>query len=423
MDGARFDVCTPRTMPNLHRFMSGATVFRRAYSPSSWTLPSHASLFTGLYPQEHGAFRLPYQPSTDTEVDTRRRQAGKIPVADVAIPRGLPTLAGELSQAGYQTVGVFGNPCYGYPVFNLGEGFDRWINLVEHRLSPTGADARGFYAFDYTVDGTFYTVIPDAQDVAGAVLEALDAIDPNRPLFLFINFEDPIATPLYHPPAARPAILKNYRRYLVESMRRIDEQLPRILEFFAEGVVIVTADHGQGVGRQFPATFHGSSLDPAQTHIPLLCRNLPLRGLTPDTPIDLTRIMPLVLEAAGVPVPSRSGSTDAGLRGGPRDGPCPCAFSHLDSNPAHDIGRFARFAVYARDGQVLLDRTGGGLSIRFVQQQAGRKSASELLSLEQALQGALLPFTQLERVTPRTDRTGVLDETNLEYLRQLGYVE
>ncbi len=421
MDGARYDVCTSSTMPNLFRFMKEGIVFQRAYAPSSWTLPSHASLFTGLYPQQHGAFRLPYLPSTDTREDTRRRAQAAIPVDDVSIPRGLPTLAGLLSDSGYQTVGVFGNPCYGYPVFNLGQGFQRWINVVEQKLGPTGTRSRGFYSFDYQVNGKFYTVIPDAHDVAEVVDEVLRHADPHRPLFLFINFEDPIATPLYHPPRERPAILKHYRPHLEQSMRRIDDVLPPILESFRDGVVIVTADHGQGVGRRFPATHHASSLDPAQTHIPFLTRNLPPGDLTPETPLDLTRVMPLLLEAAGIPLPGTLSEARAAL--GAAAPPCPCAFAHLDAAPTHPIGRFARFAVYARDGRLLLSRTAAGLSASLVQPGAARLDPGELLRATLRPQEVPAPFVTLERVAPRSGRTEALDETNLQYLRQLGYVE
>ena len=78
MDGARDDYCTSETMTNLFSFMKDSMVFKNAYSPSSWTLPSHASLFTGLYPQQHGAFRLPYEPTNDVSTDTKRRFEAEI---------------------------------------------------------------------------------------------------------------------------------------------------------------------------------------------------------------------------------------------------------------------------------------------------------------------------------------------------------
>src|SRR6056297_2959867 len=67
------------TTPTLSRFAAEATVFESAVAPAPWTLPVHASLFTGRYPSEHGA--------------TQER-----PYLDDAT-----TLAATLSAAGYET--------------------------------------------------------------------------------------------------------------------------------------------------------------------------------------------------------------------------------------------------------------------------------------------------------------------------------
>jgi arylsulfatase A-like enzyme len=44
-----------RTTPNLDRIAEECTVYSRCFAPSCWTIPSHASMFTGLYPSQHGA--------------------------------------------------------------------------------------------------------------------------------------------------------------------------------------------------------------------------------------------------------------------------------------------------------------------------------------------------------------------------------
>ena len=123
MDGARYDYCTPETMPNLFSFMKEGLLFKNAYSTSSWTLPSHASLFTGLYPQQHGVFRLPYKPTNDIFTDRKRRLETEVDIDNISVSAKAITLADILRDAGYQTIGVFGNPCYGYPIFNLNKGF------------------------------------------------------------------------------------------------------------------------------------------------------------------------------------------------------------------------------------------------------------------------------------------------------------
>ena len=47
------------TSPNLDRLAKESVVYDHAYATSSWTLASHASLFTGLWPQQHGAQSVP----------------------------------------------------------------------------------------------------------------------------------------------------------------------------------------------------------------------------------------------------------------------------------------------------------------------------------------------------------------------------
>src|SRR5262249_37398743 len=60
MDTTRADHLTPYgysrdTSPNIAKFAAGGTLFENAYSVSSWTLPSHSSIFTGRLPSVHGA--------------------------------------------------------------------------------------------------------------------------------------------------------------------------------------------------------------------------------------------------------------------------------------------------------------------------------------------------------------------------------
>ena len=59
LDTTRRDAVAPydpfAATPNLARLAAGATVFEHAWATAPWTLPTHASMFTGLYPSHHGA--------------------------------------------------------------------------------------------------------------------------------------------------------------------------------------------------------------------------------------------------------------------------------------------------------------------------------------------------------------------------------
>ena len=414
MDGARYDYCTPETMPNLYSFMERALVFKNAYAPSSWTLPSHASLFTGLYPQQHGAFRLPYQPTDDVAIDSKRRLEAPIDIDAIALPRDAMTIAEILHAAGYQTLSVFGNPCYGYPIFNLQKGFDTWVNLVEKKLKATGIKERGFYSFDYEVDGNFYTVIPNASEVAREVTILLETADPARPIFLFINFEDPIATPFYYPPQKRLEVFNNYSQYLKNSMKSIDDVIVPVLSMFKDGLIIVTSDHGQGDGTAYKGAVHGTSLYSSQTKIPLFIHNHMRKKLNPEAPIDLTRIMDIILNAAGLDYPGKKQFFHPGDD---------LAFSHLDALPESSVGTQASFSIISEQALLLLTFRSGGFTKHYITQKAMGENIDERFGIEQVLSKKIMPFVRLERVFPTTGKYQRLDENNMEMLKGLGYIE
>ena len=78
------------TTPNLDSIASESLFFERAIAPGQWTIPSHASLFSGEAPAVHRTLQ-----------------------ADDALPREFQTLAGRLSAAGIRTTGFCNNPLVG----------------------------------------------------------------------------------------------------------------------------------------------------------------------------------------------------------------------------------------------------------------------------------------------------------------------
>ena len=146
------------TTPNLEALSRDGTVFERAYSTSSWTLPSHASLFTGLYPTEHGATGEHFW------LDDR-----------------FPTLAERMRSLGYRTWAASGNAMVG-SISNLDRGFERflesWRSSVWTMLSLPRTIARALGRE------------PDegARESTARIAEWL-AADAARggPFFLFVN--------------------------------------------------------------------------------------------------------------------------------------------------------------------------------------------------------------------------------------------
>jgi arylsulfatase A-like enzyme len=93
------------TSPNLDRFASTSLFFEQAIAPGQWTIPSHASLFTGEVPAVH----LTHQ-------------------ADDVLPREYQTLAARLSSRGIHTTGFCNNPLVGVLQNGLNRGFSRFYN-------------------------------------------------------------------------------------------------------------------------------------------------------------------------------------------------------------------------------------------------------------------------------------------------------
>jgi hypothetical protein len=96
------------TTPNLDKISKDFLLFKNAYSTSSWTLPSHASIFTGLYPSKHGAHGRMYKWKYDLASSLNDK---------------FTTLAEVLRKEGYKTAGVIGGP-YCSSSFGLAQGFD-----------------------------------------------------------------------------------------------------------------------------------------------------------------------------------------------------------------------------------------------------------------------------------------------------------
>jgi uncharacterized sulfatase len=93
------------TSPNLDAFANGATLFESAVAPAQWTIPSHASMFTGEPPSTHMTVQS----------------------SDVLDPR-FKTLAEHLRSQGYQTAGFCNNPLVGVINNGFTRGFDTFFN-------------------------------------------------------------------------------------------------------------------------------------------------------------------------------------------------------------------------------------------------------------------------------------------------------
>jgi hypothetical protein len=143
------------TSPELERLRErGAVASCRAYSPASWTLPSHASYFTGEYVPEHGLSLAPEGAlAVNPNVSIR-------PLAEDAV-----TLAEQLKEAGFQTAFLSANPIIRAET-GLHQGFDH-VRVADAQEGGLRGEA-----------------------LPNALRKLLSSLDPDKKLFLFVNIYD-----------------------------------------------------------------------------------------------------------------------------------------------------------------------------------------------------------------------------------------
>jgi arylsulfatase A-like enzyme len=267
------------TTPNLDRLAKRGVHFDNAIAPSSWTLPSFASMFTGLLPHQHGAdFAHP-------------------------LPDRFSTIAMALKSAGYQTAGFNANLAYGQTRQGIARGFDLYkdgSDNLRQNLTQT-LFGRAFTKFVY-----LRFARPErperqpAEEINQKVFRWFSH-RTQRPYFLFINYFD-LHGPYFAPrpfadrygklsyelvwrfdseihgvegavltAAEQASMVAGYDNSLVYA----DRQIGVLMQFLAKSpdwsntVVIITGDHGESLGEhgQFG---HGWSLSRELLHVPLI---------------------------------------------------------------------------------------------------------------------------------------------------------
>lgn len=289
------------TSPRLDRFAADAWVFDEAYAAASWTPPSHASMFTGLLPDQHGLRR----------------------VEETLSPTAV-TAAELLRDAGYRTAAITDG------------GF----------LAPRWGLSQGFDRYDFTAGQPW-----EPKDAAPIFAAAARWVEENRcrPFFLFVHtyeahqpyvnrdgFADPFLDPDYRGPFVdranvfAPGVeidgagLERVTALYDGGIRRADHHLGRFLDaldrlgLLDQTAVIVTSDHGEELREHGDLEHALGKLFQENVRVPLVVR--PPGGVAaagaprPATPVSGLDLFPTLLDLAGLPGP---GAGTAGRPGGP----------------------------------------------------------------------------------------------------------
>jgi arylsulfatase A-like enzyme len=270
------------TSPELQRWAKKGVTFRNALSPSSWTLPSHASLFTGHYCHELTAgWREP-------------------------LGHDCRTLAEALRERGYHTAGFVGNTRFVSEETGLTRGFVHYedyghrpgdfVNSATLLSKPLGRPLVRMGLDYYDVPGR-----KSAEEVNEEFLGWLSGRGGDRPFFAFLNYldaHDPYLprTPFeaeFGPPLSGqdqflmskwwPVVKQDLGEEYVDAAVRaydhciayLDHHIGRLLdELQRRGaldntLVIITADHGEQFG-EHGCFIHANSLYRQVVHVPLV---------------------------------------------------------------------------------------------------------------------------------------------------------
>jgi choline-sulfatase len=237
-------------------------LYRQAYATAPETLPSHASMMTGLYPGGHGIHE-----------NARYLQSDQ------------PLLAERLKEAGYQTAAFVS----AFPLdrrFGLAAGFDIYDDEM-----PAGQSERNAQA-------TTERAIAWLQQASGG------------PVFLWVHYFDP------HYPYEPPEPFRSQypdNAYLGE-IAAMDHEMGRLLTAFrqkagGEAAVIVTGDHGEALGDHGEAQ-HGNLLYQGVMRVPLVLAGPGISPGVEEHPVSNRRIFFTILDWAGL-------GSDHSLRPGP----------------------------------------------------------------------------------------------------------
>jgi arylsulfatase A-like enzyme len=271
------------TTPRLRALAQEGVRFDRAYAPVGLTAPSHASLFTALHPLTHGLVR------------------NGLALGDEQV-----TLAEYLSVRGYQTAAVVSSF-----VLDRRFGLDQGFAFYDDAFDPGEATVEVAEWEGQAVEEGFDRRADHTTRRAVAWLRG--SRDPAAPFLLFVHYFDPHAP--YEPapshadrfaPASDDHLARAVAAYDAE-IAFTDDAIGQLLDALDElglsdgTVVVVTADHGEGL-MQRGYMLHGVSVHEEEVRVPLLVRwpgHIPTGGRIAE-PVSVLDLLPTLADLVGV---------------------------------------------------------------------------------------------------------------------------
>ncbi|MDA0835773.1 MAG: sulfatase-like hydrolase/transferase [Planctomycetota bacterium] len=253
--------------PHLDELARRGVLFERAYATAPMTAPSHASMFTGLHPPEHGVYTN----------------------GIVALEPDVPVLAEYLQRAGYATSAFVASV-----VLQTKSGLNRGFEHYDDDLSSA---EKGGDELHQSRDG--------AHVVDAAVGWLKNRRHQSAPFFCWVHLFDPHEPYLTHDDVFGEA----YRdRPYDGEIAYVDRQIGRLFDSLDElglskdMVIVVVGDHGESLGEHGEET-HGYMLHETTLRVPLIVADprLEVKNRRVSTPVSLVDLFPTLFDLAGLP--------------------------------------------------------------------------------------------------------------------------
>ena len=396
------------TSPTIDRLAADGVVFTSAYAHSTWTKPSIATLFTSLYPGQHGIDRVGVQEGDSYATDI--------------LGEGYDTLAERFRAGGYSTLGVL-NQVHLQARFGFAQGFDDFeavrglsagkLNqkLLE-RLEAVGSSPFFAYLHYLDVHWPYTNRLEGKQDVFGAL--SMKSEPPRRgnrarEWAETLDAETDIA-----------ALKARYDQEVAFVDAAIGELMLalRAMDLYDNTIVVVTSDHGEGF-LEHGKLLHSYTPYDEVLQVPLVFR-LPQGLLTPvaevDAPVGLIDVMPTLLELASLPPASQAqGRSLVPLMAGAKTTE---RWIFAESADAVAVRSSTHKLIRFHDGRQEFYR----LESDPDEQKPESGPCVDLCSqLAEQLVGHQEAMSQLRKLG-RDGGTAILDAQELEELRSLGYL-
>jgi arylsulfatase A-like enzyme len=292
------------TSPNIDRFArEDAVVFDEAYAQAPYTLPSHMSIFTGLYPEAHGVL-------TSRVADETRRVA--------RLPSRIPTLGEAFAAHGFRTT-AFTDGFLVSGKYGFARGFDEYRDEWKPKLEDNGFRKFGkamhrwirwhadedFFLFIHTYDTHSPYPAPEpfrsrfANEPPGRELPSASLLYAN-----LLEVHDNLKLPQYE-------TLQDLVDVYDGSVAFVDHEVGKLFDLlkreglWRDAVIAITSDHGERFLENGLMIGHGLGLSNEEVRIPLLIK-LPgsaYAGRRVDHVVESVDIMPTLLAASNIPEP------------------------------------------------------------------------------------------------------------------------